>query len=435
MGFAAATGMVAAVPEPDDIQPRVAPRTVADLLSVTGARVALLGGWFAVVLVLARVLGKAAFGRYTLAGNAIRLVTGLCGDPVDAAVMRSAPLHVRADRPRAVAVVRAAFGVRAAVGLASVAVAAAVPWAVSRAVFGTVDCRRLAVLTAAGVLGDLLLRSALGYFQVAETFGRFLAVDVVWQLGRTAAVGALLATGRATAGTAVAAYVAAPYVAFLVAVVLLPRDLTRPGRPARGDVSAVLHAAKWVAAATAAGTVYELLNPFLIGWFRGDADVGLYGLAMTLASVPDFLDGGVQTVMAPKVAPAFAAGRFGALQRQYLRWAVPLGTAAAVVAVGASGWAVRRFLPGYAGSVGVFRLLVLGTLFNAVVTPLPAALLNYVAPRAAAAATAVGLAIVAGGGLLLIPRFGPVGGAAVVLVARVGVGSAVAAMAARLRPA
>ncbi len=416
-----------ASPSPDDDRPA---RTRADLLAVTGGRVALLGGWFVTTFVLARVLGIRAYGRYTLATTAIRLVTGLTGDPLDAAVMRSAPLHVRADRPRALAVVRSAFALRGAVGLATVAVATAVPWAASRAVFHTVDHRRLAVLTAAGVLGDLLLRSALGYFQVARTFGRFLAVDVVWQVGRTGAVLALLATGRATAAAAVAVYVAAPYAAFAVALLLLPGDVRRPVRPARADVAAVWHAAKWVAAATAAGTVYELLNPVLLGWLRGEAAVGVYGLAMTLAAVPDFLDGGVQTVLAPRVAPAFAAGRFGALNRQYLTWAVPIGLAAAVVAVGLGGWGIRTFASNrYAGSVPVFRLLVLGTLFTAVVTPLPAALLNYVAPRWSAAVTAVGLAIVAGGGLLVIPRHGAVGAAAVVLAARVVVGTAVAVLA------
>ncbi len=417
---------------PDDPPP--APRTLADLMAVTGGRVALLGGWFVTTLVLARVLGRAAYGRYTLATLAIRLVTGLGGDPVDAAVMRSAPLHVRADRPRALAVVRSAFAVRAAVGLATLAVAAAVPWAASWAVFHTVDCRRLAVLTAAGVLGDLLLRSTLGYFQVAQTFGRFLAVDVVWQLGRTAAVAALLASGRATAGAAVAAYVAAPYAAFAVAWPCCRADVTRPGRPARGDVAAVLHAAKWVAAATAAGTVYELLNPFLLGWLRGEAEVGLYGLAATLAAVPDFLDGGVQTVLAPRVAPAFAAGRFNDLNRRYLAWAVPIGLLAAAAAVGLGGWGIRTFSARYAPSVPVFRLLVLGTLFTAVVTPLPAALLNYVAPRSSAAVTAAGLASLpsAAGG---IPRFGAVGAAAVILATRVAVGTVVAVMAGRVSPA
>jgi hypothetical protein len=65
-------------------------------------------------------------------------------------------------------------------------------------------------------------------------------------------------------------------------------------------------------------------------------------------------------------------------------------------------------------------------------TPLSAALLNCVAPRTSAAITAVGLAIVAVGGLGLIPRFGAVGAAAVIVAARVIVGTAIFILAWRL---
>ncbi len=407
-------------------------RTAADLLAVSAARAGLLAAWFAAQLVLARAVGPAAFGLYQLAVSIVRIATGVAGDPVDAAVMRSAPLHVRADRPRALATVRAAFAVRGGVGLACVAVAAVVPWAASWLVFKSVDHRGLAVLTAAGILGDLLLRSTLGYFQVAETFGRFLAVDVVWQLGRAAAVAALAAAGGLSAASAVGVYVAAPYLAFAVGLALLPRDVTRLALPRRADVAAVLHHAKWVAAATALGSVYERLDLLLLARFRGRAEVGLYAWAVFLAAVPDFLDGFVQTVLAPQVAPALAARRFNRLNRAYLAVAVPVGAAAAAAAVGLSPWALRTFTPAYAGSAGPFRLLVVGTTFNLVFTPLPAALLSYVAPRAAAALTAAGLAVVAVGGVALIPRFGATGAAAVILSARVGVGTGMAVLAARV---
>ena len=425
----------------NDLDPSTSPhvaaaarrRTVANLLLVTGGRGGLLAAWFAAQTLLARSLGPAAFGLYMLAVNAIRLATGLGGDPVDAAVMASAPLHLRADRQRAVAVVRAAFAVRLSIGAAAVAATAAVPWAASWAVFGTVDHRRLAVLAAAGVLGDLLLRSALGYFQVAESFGRFLAVDAVWQLTRAAAVVGLIAAGGLSTASALAVYVGGPYVAFGLAAALLPRDVTRPGRPGRGPLTALVHHAKWVAVATAAGSVYERLDLFLLARFRGDADVGLYAGAMLLASVPDFIDGFAQTVLAPKVAPAFAAGRFNALNRQYLRWSVPIGVTAGVVAWTLGGWAVDTFLSGrFAAATPVFRLLVSGTLFNLVVTPLSSALVTFVAPRVSAAITAAGLALVAVGGLLVIPRHGAVGAAAVIVAARVLVGGTTAVVAARV---
>ena len=408
-------------------------RTAVDLVVVTGGRAVLLAAWFAATTLLARALGPASFGLYTLAVTVVRLATAVAGEPLDAAVMRSAPVLLRSDRPRAVAVVRAAFHLRAGLGVVGLIVTAAVPWAVSWAVFDTVDHRTLAVLAAAGVLGDLLLRSALGYFQVASAFGRFLAVDAVWQLGRAVAVVGLLAAGRLTATSAVAVYVAAPFVAFAVAVALMPRDLTTAVRSSREQLWGVARHARWLVAATAVAALYERLDLLMLRRFRGDEAVGLYGGAVFLASVPDFIDGFVQTVLAPRVAPAVAAGRFNALNRRYWSVAVPACLVAGAVAVGLGGWGVRTFLKAeYAGSVPAFRVLVVGTLFNLAVTPLSAALLTYAAPRAAAAVTAGGLAVVVVGGLAVIPAYGAVGAAAVIVAARVGVGVVTLVLAGRV---
>ena len=84
---------------------------------VTGGQVALLGIWFGATMVVARVLGLASFGLYTLCQNAIRLFSGCFGDPLDMAVMREAPIYFRSDRSRALSVIRSAFWMRFALGM------------------------------------------------------------------------------------------------------------------------------------------------------------------------------------------------------------------------------------------------------------------------------------------------------------------------------
>jgi O-antigen/teichoic acid export membrane protein len=417
----------------DNPQPPPA-RTASNIVLVTGGRVALLGAWFAATMLLARVLGPIAFGLYTLCQNAIRVVTGCIGDPLDMAVMREAPLYLGSERPRALEVIRSAFWLRTGLGLLSIACAAAVPWAVSYAVFGSADRRALAVLTAAGILGDLLLRSALGYFQVSERFRPFMAVDVVWQLGRTVAVVALVVARVLSANTAILIYVVAPYVAFAVALTMLPRDvLAIAPLPQRRRVIDIVHYSKWMVAAMMMAAVYERLDLFLLNWFRGPHDVGIYAGAMALAVIPDFLNGCVQTVLAPKVAPAHAAGTFQRLQRRYLTYAAPLGVLALAGAWLLGGPVIRAFLSAkYADSVTAFKILVVSTMFNVVVTPLPAALLNFVAPRKVMFVTFLGLILVAAGGVSVIPRYGVSGAAILILIARVVIGTIIVMLAGQI---
>ncbi|HSV14399.1 MAG TPA: oligosaccharide flippase family protein [Tepidisphaeraceae bacterium] len=417
------------VPTPslETAAPPASTSTSRNILFVTAGRVGLLAAWFAATMLLARVLGPIAFGLYTLAQNAIRIVTNCVGDPLDMAVMRDAPLYLRDDRPRALDVIHSAFWLRVALGVLSIALAAAAPSLIARVVFDDPALTHLALWTATGILGDLLLRSALGYFQVAERFGPFMLVDVVWQVGRAAAAVVLVVMHLISTQTAIMLYVIAPYVAFLVALIMLPRDVRAiAARPPRGRMLDVVHYSKWMAAAMMLGAVYERLDLFLLSWFRGPRDVGIYAGAMALAVIPDFLNGAIQTVLAPKVAPAHARGEFAALQRRYFTYALPLGVIAIAAAWLMGGPIIRAFLSAkYGDSILAFKILIVGTIFNIAATPLSEALLNFTAPKKVMVLTAAGLAIVAGAGVVTIPRYGVTGAACVIVVARVIVGAAV----------
>ncbi len=398
-------------------------KTTLTFLLVSGGRIVLLGAWFYATRLLANTIGPASFGVYMLSQNAIKILTGCVGDPLDMAVMREAPVLLRDDRPRALQLIRSAFWLRVVIAGLMLLSACAIPSLTSNVIFGSPELRGLAVLTVAGVLGDFLLRSGLGYFQVAESFGRFMAVDAVWQLGRVITAVALYMTHNLTAPTGIAMYVAAPYVCFAVAWFLLPRDVARPAPPHPGYVVEILQYTKWIVAGMAMAAAYERLDLIFLARFRGKYDVGIYGGAVLLASVPDFLNGILQTSLAPRVAPAFADGSFNKLQGWYLRYAVPFGVVAAAGAVLLGGWGIRTFFSAqYVESIPAFRILILSTLFNLVFTPLPAALVNFVAPRRVTVYTSVGLVWVAVGGLLIIPKYGATGAASVMLSARVAVG-------------
>ena len=61
-------------------------------------------------------------------------------------------------------------------------------------------------------------------------------------------------------------------------------------------------------------------------------------------------------------------------------------------------------------------------------TPLPAALLSYIAPKKVALFTLTGLLMVAIGGLAIIPRYGVVGAAMVILITRLVIGTMIVLM-------
>src|SRR6202012_5118134 len=114
----------------------------------------------------------------------------------------------------------------------------------------------------------------------------------------------------------------------------------------------------------------------------------------------------------PKIAPAYAAGKFNQLQKTYLLAAIPLGLLFIAFALPIAGWVIRTFMyADYAAATNIYRILILSTLFNLICTPLPEALMNFVAPKRVTIYSAIGLAWVAIAGIILIPNYGPIGAA------------------------
>ena len=399
-------------------------KTFSQILWVSALRIGLVGTWFLATILISRSLGVIAFGFFVYCQTLIKFVTGCVGDPLDMAVMRQGPILFRTDRPGLVRLLRSAFFLRLIVGMAVLIFALVLPGLASRAMFGNPDFRAVAMLTAAGVLGDFLLRSVLGYFQIGERFGRFVAVDAIWQAVRVIAVVVLVLLHRLRDESAVAIYVIAPYIAFSFGWFLLPSDVRRPARSHRADLLEILHYSKWVVIGLALAAAYEQLDKILLAHLRGDRELGIYAAAMTWAVIPDFINGILQTVLGPKIAPAFAAGRFNALQKTYLTYAVPAGVVFATIAMLIAGWVIRVFMSvAFVPAVNVYRILIIGTLFNTVVTPLSEALINFIAPRRMIYCTALALIWVVVGGYTLIPRHGAIGAAITIVSARLLIGS------------
>ena len=397
------------------------------------ARVALLGLWFIATLQIARILGPAAFGIYWLCQNAIRIVTGCVSDPLDMAVMREAPIYFRSQPSIAMELIRSAFWLRITAGVLCSLAAAAVPGVVSWLIFDSPDYKLLALFTALGIVGDLLLRSSLGFFQASERFGSFMLVDMLWQLSRVVTVAVLWLCGALTMQAAIILYVAAPFAAFALAIMLFPAEVRKPVLPHPDRLRGVLHYSKWMAAVTVMAVIAERLDIFMLKHFRSDHEVGIYGGAMALALIPDFLNSSIQTVLSPRIAPAFADGQFIHLRNSYLKLAVPAGLLAAVIAWLIGGPVIKAFLSTrYVESIDAFKVLILATLFNAVMTPLSSPLVSYVRPKLAMIVSGLSLVIVGGVGVVLIPRYGVMGASMLILITRVIVGSILFVIADRL---
>jgi O-antigen/teichoic acid export membrane protein len=387
------------------------------MVLVTGGRALLLALWFLGHLLVIRALDPGEFGVYALCIAGVKMVSSFLGDSADLAVLRQVPLTLSRDPSAAVRAVHASFLLRLAAGLVALLGGVALASPIAGTFLHAPERAWLVPVAAAGVLGDLLLRSVSTYFQAAQRFGRFMLVEASWQISRFAIVLGLFGLQRLSAGAALTVYVGVPYVVFALGVCLVPRELRRPSAIRARDLADVLAYVKWLLLGFAVAAVFDRVEVMLLGYFSGPAGVGIYSAALALATIPDFLTGCAATVLHPRVVPAYTRGEFGAFARQYLRYAIPAGILALAGALLLGGVVLEAFFSQrYVSAIPLFRVLVLGTVFWAVVSPMPAALLAMVAPRRMLGLNIGALAASTAAGLVAIPSFGP-GGAAVAFVA------------------
>jgi O-antigen/teichoic acid export membrane protein len=394
------------------------PRSRAAWVVVPASRMGLLGLWFLGQLLIIRTLPAAEVGIYALCVAFIRVLSGFLGDTLDLAVLRKAPTYLVDDRPRGLDVIRAAFWIRVGAGTALGVLGALAAPVLARTYAGGAENAGLVVLAATGVLGDLLVRSALGYFQAAGVFSRYLAVEAVMQVGRFVAVATLAALGLLSVGATLVILVAAQFVAFAVGLALLPRDVVRISFPAAADLIDVLHYGKWMIVALGAGVLYDNLDVLLLGSFRPQSEVGILAAALALARVPDFIEGCLVTVLHPRVVDWYRRGEFMAVFRRYLAYSVPLTLLGLTAALALGGPLIRLLGADKVAALPAFRILVVGSFAWLALGPLPTALVALERPRWNLLLCTGALVGKLTAGALVIPAYGFMGAAVVSLAMR-----------------
>jgi PST family polysaccharide transporter len=368
-----------------------------------GQIIALAVGGVASIL-LARTLRPAGFGTYSVLGVAVslaslvaifgldtHLVTELTGPDADqrsyGSVFRvSAELTAALCVPAAVFVVTTTHGVIRAASLVAVVELALTPFLLGRSVLlARMHQGRVA---AVGAANRLVLLA--GVVLVALLH---VSAPLVWMM-------------------AVSALAVAVEVLLLRGLIGRPVGwLRRLGRRRRQ-----LLAASWpLAAAGAAGVAYNRLDQLLLAAFRGQTEVGIYAVAVNLATLLSVISAVVYATTLPGVIEVGRARQQTpsrrAVEDMALLMFLPGGLGVAVLA--GAGGAISQLLFGkaYGGDGGLVAVLAFAELWVFVGTAVAAVLIAVDRRRALLAGTAAALVLDVVLCLLLLDAFGAIAAA------------------------
>jgi O-antigen/teichoic acid export membrane protein len=390
------------------------------LAVVFGGRVVFVALSFIATSVILRQLSPHEAGIFWFCLSAIRIVTGCLTDSLDFAVLRSVPRDLQQNRSAALDTLRAAFWLRTGSVSGLLILTGAFAPHLSAIVFRYDGYGYMLVLSAVALIGEILARSAMSYFQASQRFHALVALDITVQAGRFGGVMALLYLGRLSALTALCVWVVVPFISFSVSLLQLPPDVRRPAFPSRAELAGVFRYSRWMVLVMALAAIYERMDVVLLSVFRGPAEVGIYAPAVMLALLPELLVSVVLTVVNPQVARYYQSGHYKDLVRSYLRYSVPIGVLGIAGAFTVAGPVIEAiFGAKYIASIPLFKVLAVGTLVFAMVTPVHSALLSLFAPQRVLVVTVSGLVLMAAGCSLVIPQYGSLGAAVVVTIVRI----------------
>jgi O-antigen/teichoic acid export membrane protein len=390
---------------------------------VTSAGVVRLGLGFIASLVIARALGPAAFGIYAVLAATVAIVGGLAeGGFTEAAVLRISsawPADPDAAKQRS----RAFFWLRMGTVAAVVAVGCSVAGFVGSRVLTDVDngLLRWALL---GIVATAASSAVSAMLQATGAFGRMSSLTLI-NTGLTAALAAVLAaTQRLDLLSALIVLgIGTSLVTFVAGVLMLPRGW-RLSVPSQGTLK--MEAAKlgqtgrWLWLAGLFAVLTANAEVLLLNQWAALPLVGLYALALNLATKANLVNDSLYTVLLPGVSNLDGQARLRSYTRRGLVRSGAIALGLLVLIPLAEPLITLMYGADYAQAAVFFRLLIGVMIFDIMLTPFLLLPLAYRQPRLLAAADgvrAVTLVLVA---LDLIPAYGAFGAILARLAARVG---------------
>jgi O-antigen/teichoic acid export membrane protein len=269
-----------------------------------------------------------------------------------------------------------------------------------------------------GGFGSTLWMFCQASMQARGQYGRYGFQTAANHALRLSAVAILAWKGGLTVGEAVAVAVAIPFIGAAMAAASWPRvfwSAQMPPDRLRERQRELLHFSKWILMCTGIVSIYMRLDVILLGALRDQAQVGIFDTANSMALSMTLLVASISTVLLPRLAIVRRRDEMRRVMRQF-RSMAPLVLGGIALACVAAHLLIPLLRGGrYAGSVYVFDVLVCAYALAIYCDPISFFCMSFNRARWLTWMNLCQLFVNLALSLLLIPRFGALGGALSIL--------------------
>lgn len=367
---------------------------------------------------MARVLGPAEFGIFSVAATTMALVASVSNVGTDTGLIRFVGKYIGKERERALGFLKLGFVVKVAVWLTVGIIGLILARWVAVDVLKKPEITQALKISVVGVGGMLLFSFSVASLQATQRYIVWSGVMISNNLFRLGVVAALVTVSYLSLNRALWIFALVPFFGCLIGLVFIPAFVrAKLGREIRTEF---FNYNKWVALFTVLTAISSRVDTFLTVRLLTLKEVGIYAVAVTLAGFVAQITLALATVIAPKLA-AFETKEEAIEYIKKLQLFVVI-LAGLGLAVGVPlGYGIIPVLFGevYKSGFGVFVILLFAQTMFFMAVPVHMSVMYYFSyPKLFVWVALVYLVIVGGLGWILIANWGMMGAALAVFVAQ-----------------
>lgn len=377
----------------------------------------ILGVVFGVIV--ARHLGKSSYGIFSVSVLVLTMVADIANVGTDTGIIRFVGKYFSSDKNKALKFLKLALKTKVVASVLIILLGWFLIPLVANNFFQKpefVSPLRIALFGSASIL---LFSFSTSSIQALQKFWSWTILTTSMNAVRLLVVIVFISLGMLTVNSTVGIYALIPLVGFFIALFLIPNFLTV--KKENEVATEFFQYNKWVAIFTLIAAISARMDSFVSTRFLSLEDIGVYSVAVTLASIMTQVVGALGAVVAPKLA-SFNTNEVAFKFLKKLQFLV-LGISAAVLIIGIPLSFIlipAIYGEGYLASVLPFIVLLTSQVIFLCSIPVHMATFYYFSyPKLFVWVSLIHLVLIAGIGWILIPIYGYMGAAYTVLIGNI----------------
>jgi O-antigen/teichoic acid export membrane protein len=398
------------------IKEAITHKITADFIVLFAGRLTASGIGFFIGIIVARSLGPAEFGLYSIAMVIFQISVVIAEMGIGMSIVRFVPLYRKKDPQRAEYYLMVGFWLLLGLAVSVTVIGLSLSKTIALGIYGKsrfIDPVRLGFLA---VIGGVLWSYYLASLQSRELFKKYSFSSIFIGILKLALLALALYTIGLTAERVIWITIIASVTGFLAGKFYAPVKHIGVHGELRKSIREMMNFSKWIFIMDLTVMLFSHLDVLMLGYFESEKVVGYYSVAFNIIFIFTIMISSLNNVLLPIVCKYQELGEF----KRYIRKILSLTTATALVLLPVFfllGPAIRLlFGDTYIPSIAISQIMFFGFLFNLVVEPIY--LVSYAAnkPQIIAFVGIVKLALNAISNFILIPIYGAMGAAVATVV-------------------